>query len=252
VRRELAELQRLNAPASSIRLLQRELNDAQRAERLRERGARLEGSGDPTLVGGANDYTDFLHEWQRVHGGTWACAYMNGIDLYYRSKLMTRAARNRAIRDWDNDVPDDVLAAASSAAGPSGNRVDFVALAAAGPSGNPVDFVAPRNRYRETTPIGGPQLRREISARQESQARLDAELSAAEATLARVAASEAQTRPLEPRPRRAYADIHRELMSRPLPQPPLVQGVAPAGNWVQAPPRRPGRARVRASDEVGY
>lgn len=56
-----------------------------------------------SMEGGANAYTDFMHEWQRVHGGTWACAYMNGIDLYYRSKFMTRADRNRAIREWERN-----------------------------------------------------------------------------------------------------------------------------------------------------
>ncbi len=53
------------------------------------------------MEGGANAYIDFMHKWMEVHGGTFACAYMNGIDIYYRTKFTTRAVRDRAIREWD-------------------------------------------------------------------------------------------------------------------------------------------------------
>lgn len=175
-----------------------------------------------SMEGGANAYIDFMHEWMRVHGGTFACAYMNGIDLYYRTKLMTRADRNRAIQAWDDDVPDEVLAAAAPARIPRQSRAfrgtpgymdDGLSSTddegAAGPSGNPVDFVAP---------------------------------SPAEAALARVAASEAQTRPLEPRPRHARVSDDDDV------------GYTGAGNTIFKRRVRPesGQERIRRQAEEAF
>jgi len=71
-----------------------------------------------SMEGGANAYIEFMHEWQRVHGGTFACAYMNGIDIYYQTKFTTRAVRDRAIRDWDGSEEIERPAVVVPALGP--------------------------------------------------------------------------------------------------------------------------------------